>query len=102
MRLAPGQIEVVLGKLQGVRKTGENQWLALCPCHDDQEPSLSVGIGDDQQLLLHCFSGCPWEATAAEVGLLNGGGPSANGSRRPPKSHRGGRRGRRWRLPQLR
>lgn len=33
--------------------------LAFCPAHDNQRtPALSVGQGDDDRLLLHCFAGC--------------------------------------------
>lgn len=32
--------------------------VALCPAHDDQHPSLSIAIGDKDQLLLFCHAGC--------------------------------------------
>ena len=89
MKLAPGQIEIVLGKLQGVRNTGENQWQALCPCHDDRDPSLSVGIGDERKLLLYCFTGCPYEEIVAFVAVPNTNGSSATGDQGPPKCHSG-------------
>lgn len=38
---------------------GPNAWQALCPAHDDRNPSLSIGVGgDDGRILLHCHAGC--------------------------------------------
>jgi AAA domain len=42
---------------------------AKCPCHDDNTPSLSVGIGDDGKLLLHCHAGCQFEDIVAALAL---------------------------------
>lgn len=49
-------LDAVLGVLRGVRRCGHG-WVALCPAHDDQVPSLSVGDGGGRPLL-HCFAGC--------------------------------------------
>ncbi|HEY0714562.1 MAG TPA: toprim domain-containing protein, partial [Polyangia bacterium] len=57
-----------LNRLDRVRKTPEG-WSALCPGHDDKNPSLSVGEGEAGQILLRCFAGCPAEAIVAAVGL---------------------------------
>jgi len=43
------------------------QYIACCPAHEDRNPSLSIGTGDDGQLLLACHAGCD---TAAIVGAL--------------------------------
>lgn len=51
----------------GVRRTG-NGFLALCPAHDDRNPSLSITPAEDR-LLLHCFAGCSVEAITAAIGL---------------------------------
>lgn len=32
--------------------------LRQCPAHPDPHPSLSIGVGDAGQVLLHCFAGC--------------------------------------------
>lgn len=40
------------------RAAGTNQWTACCPAHDDRRPSLSIGLGDDDRVLLTCHSGC--------------------------------------------
>jgi hypothetical protein len=32
--------------------------MALCPGHDDRNPSLSIDVADDGTILLKCFAGC--------------------------------------------
>jgi putative DNA primase/helicase len=49
-------VERVLEGLEGVRRNG-NGWKALCPAHDDHEPSLSVSVGRDGRALVNCFKG---------------------------------------------
>ena len=39
-------------------KKGNGGYIACCPAHDDQNPSLSITEGDDGKVLLHCFAGC--------------------------------------------
>src|SRR5262249_1875808 len=60
------QIENVLSKLAGVRKAGKG-WKARCPAHDDQNPSLSVDIGDEGRVLLYCHAGCTLQAVCDEM-----------------------------------
>jgi hypothetical protein len=43
------------------RRAGEGRWMALCPAHDDRNPSLSIRETRDR-VLIHCFAGCPTEA----------------------------------------
>ena len=62
-------IEMMLGRLRGVRRAG-NGYLALCPCHDDHEPSLSVRQADDGHILLHCWAGCETKSVLAALGLV--------------------------------
>ena len=61
-------VEKVLDRLQGVRPSN-GSWKALCPAHDDTEPSLSVSEGNDRRALIKCFAGCPTEAVIKELGL---------------------------------
>lgn len=61
-------LEVVLQHLSGVVKAGKNL-KAPCPAHADKTPSLSVAVGDDGRVLLHCFSGCSVESVVAAMGL---------------------------------
>ncbi len=44
-------------KLLGAKRSGKC-WMAVCPAHDDHNPSLSLSSGKDGQLLVHCFAGC--------------------------------------------
>lgn len=42
---------------------------AKCPAHDDREPSLSIGAGDDGRVLLKCHAGCSTEAICDAMGI---------------------------------
>jgi putative DNA primase/helicase len=62
--------ERLLSRLSGVRRTGPDKWQALCPGHDDHEPSLSIGTGADGRALVHCHAGCDTENDiVAKIGL---------------------------------
>ena len=51
-------IETVLARLEKVKQKGPGQYVACCPAHDDSDPSLSIGQGDDGRILLKCWAGC--------------------------------------------
>ena len=57
-----------LGKFEGVRQTGGG-WIARCPAHGDDNPSLSIARGEDGRWLVHCHAGCSAEAVVSAVGL---------------------------------
>jgi hypothetical protein len=61
--------DMLLSMLHGVRRTGANRWLGLCPAHVDKRPSLSVRELDDGRVLLHCFAGCAAREVIAAAGL---------------------------------
>jgi putative DNA primase/helicase len=61
-------VEVLLGRLEGVRRTGPDSWMARCPAHPDRNPSLSVSVKGGR-VLVHCFAGCAPEAVLEAVGL---------------------------------
>jgi len=42
---------------------------ARCPAHEDRRASLSVGVGDDGRILLHCHAGCALDVVLAASGL---------------------------------
>lgn len=54
--------------LDGVKPNGRG-YTALCPAHNDHDPSLSVSEGDDGQVLLHCFAGCKPGEVVQALGL---------------------------------
>ena len=75
-------VEKVLDRLESVRQSN-GSWKALCPAHDDREPSLSVSEGDDGRALLKCFAGCENADIVAELGLkMSDLFESANGHRK--------------------
>lgn len=61
-------IQEVLSHLEAVKKA-QNGWLALCPAHEDKNPSLSISEGDGGRVVLHCFAGCETEDILNAVGL---------------------------------
>jgi putative DNA primase/helicase len=46
-----------LAKALGAQRTGA-AWMARCPAHDDQTPSLSIGVGRAGTILVRCHAGC--------------------------------------------
>ena len=61
-------VDLVLERLEQVKERGEG-YQALCPAHDDQDPSLSISEGEDGRALLKCFVGCETEEIVAALGL---------------------------------
>src|SRR5215472_16168280 len=61
-------LEQVLSQLKGVR-TSIRGWRACCPAHADRRPSLSIGTGEQGQVLLECFAGCSLERIVEAMGL---------------------------------
>lgn len=62
------KLDRILSKLDGVSESGENQWMARCPSHDDRTPSLSIGLKDDR-ILLCCHAGCQISSVLRDLGL---------------------------------
>lgn len=61
-------LDLLLSRLNRVRRTGEGRWTACCPAHEDRSPSLAIR-DNAGVILLHCFGGCPVDSIAAAVGL---------------------------------
>lgn len=61
-------VDDFLALLQGVKKLGNGKYQALCPAHDDHEPSLNVTVEGDT-ILLHCKAGCPTKKVLEVMGL---------------------------------
>jgi hypothetical protein len=88
-----GPVRQLLERLERV-ESRNGSYIALCPAHDDTEPSLSVSEGEDGRALIKCFAGCTPERITAALGLRMGdlfehrnGNPA--GDRRPsdPPAH---------------
>ena len=63
------ELELVLSRLVAVRERQNSQWSARCPAHADDGPSLSVRLGDNGGVLLHCFAGCEVREIVAALDL---------------------------------
>ena len=50
--------DTLLSRLDGVRRTAVDRWIAKCPAHDDGRPSLGIREKDDGRVLIHCWAGC--------------------------------------------
>jgi len=69
-----------------IRRDGR-QRSVRCPAHHDTRASLSVGIGTDGRVLVHCHAGCATREIVVAAGLAmadlapkaTGGGPSSQG-----------------------
>jgi len=56
--------------LEGFRRVGKkgDDYVAKCPCHEDDRPSLSITFAEDR-VLLFCHAGCPTEKILQALGL---------------------------------
>jgi hypothetical protein len=59
----------LIARLDSVRKSGADSWVARCPAHEDRSPSLTVKGLPDGRILLHCFAGCEAGAVLDSLGL---------------------------------
>lgn len=60
--------EIVLPKLQGVRKQG-GYWMARCPAHEDERASMQIAPGKEHPVVLKCMAGCQTADILAAVDL---------------------------------
>lgn len=61
--------DALLSRVDHVKQTGTNRWIARCPGHDDRGPSLAVRELDDGRVLIHCFAGCSAHEIVAAAGI---------------------------------
>ena len=59
----------LLERLEGVKEAGPDKWIALCPCHGDKRPSLSVDRGDGAAMLYCHACGSNGADVCTELGL---------------------------------
>jgi hypothetical protein len=62
-------VDRLLDRLERVKRTGPGRWLALCPAHDDKNPSLTIRETDDGTVLVKCWTGCGAADVVAAAGL---------------------------------
>jgi len=61
--------DALLSKLDKVKRTGVDRWIARCPAHEDRRPSLAIREMPDGRILLHCFAQCPVEEVLGALGM---------------------------------
>lgn len=61
--------DAFLGRLEKVKRTGNGQWIACCPAHQDRHPSMTVRALEDERVLVHCFAGCSVEEILRAVAM---------------------------------
>src|SRR3989338_7330666 len=61
-------VEQILERMSGVRRL-RTGWQARCPSHEDKHPSLSISVGDDGKVLIHCHAGCTPEEILGRLGM---------------------------------
>ena len=59
----------LIERLERVKATGPDRWMARCPAHEDRGPSLSIREVDQGRVLLYCFAQCDVESILDAVGL---------------------------------
>jgi 5S rRNA maturation endonuclease (ribonuclease M5) len=66
-------VEEVIARLEQQelrpKRAGTGKWEACCPAHDDRKASLSIGVGADDCVLLHCHAECSIEDVLASLNL---------------------------------
>ena len=48
-------------------RTGRSRYVACCPIHEDEEPSMVVEDKGDGKVLFHCYVGCDYKDIEEEV-----------------------------------
>lgn len=62
-------IDQLLSRLENVRRTGKDRWMARCPAHEDKRASLAITELSDGRILCHCFALCDIQSILSAVGL---------------------------------
>lgn len=53
-------VEAILISLNA-KQTGEVQYMAQCPSHGDDKPSLAIKVLNPSQAIFHCHAGCSFK-----------------------------------------
>lgn len=79
-------IEKVLTRLgDRVGRQHGDTYECRCPGHEDNQASLSVSVGDDGRVLMHCHAGCAIEDVLGHLRLAKADLFADNGQARPAK-----------------
>lgn len=63
------EIKTFLSAFEGVKQTGDRQFICKCPAHDDKKASLSITYDPNvDKIALHCHAGCNTEDILSRVG----------------------------------
>lgn len=62
-------IDQLLSRLEGVKRTGKDRWMARCPAHEDKRASLAITELGDGRVLCHCFALCDVQSVLSAVDL---------------------------------
>lgn len=63
------EIEELLSRLEKVKPSGTDKWIARCPAHPDKTPSMSVKLTADGTILMHDFGGCSIDDICGAIGI---------------------------------
>ena len=59
-------VSEIVQALGGGKPIGPNEWLCLCPAHEDKKPSLSI-TQKNGRVLVRCFAGCSQQAVLSAL-----------------------------------
>jgi hypothetical protein len=62
-------VDDLVARLEGVRQTAPDRWVARCPAHEDRAPSLSIRVTADGVILVHDFAGCTALDVCVAIGV---------------------------------
>lgn len=67
----PNRTLEIIFDLVNCSRVGDSgrQWKGHCPAHEDAHSSLTIGLGDDDKILLHCKAGCSTDSIRRALGL---------------------------------
>lgn len=64
------KLKELLNLLKNAKETGDNKYIACCPSHDDNNPSLAIMLSrDGKRIILKCFAGCSESNVLNSLGL---------------------------------
>ena len=75
--------EYIANRLGKAARSGTG-WNALCPAHDDHNPSLSISDAEDGRILVHCHANCSQTDVIRELTIRNLWPQWGNSNQRPP------------------